>query len=166
MSIKSFDTSDYVPKRFGICYDPPQIILEYLKPSKNKLYHHKIKMGKYSGTKTHEIIDELYNKHGSYLNNTKINKVKVIQLVEKLKDKFAKKEDAKVSDDEQIDIDPNENLNKLSDIELHKKKKEMDKIYDKNFIKKDDKNFQYDIRKDFKADENGEIWDEDEDLLI
>ena len=40
----------------------------------------------------------------------------------------------------------------------------MDKFYDKNNNKVGDKNFQYDIRKDFVNDGNAE-WDEDEEIL-
>ena len=39
----SLDENDYMPKRFGISYNPPQIVVEYQKLSNNKLYHHKIK---------------------------------------------------------------------------------------------------------------------------
>ena len=37
---------DYIPKRFGLAYNPPQIVVEYQKPSSGKLYHHKIKLQK------------------------------------------------------------------------------------------------------------------------
>ena len=42
--MSNFEENDYVPKRFGISMNPPQIVVEYNKPSKNKLYHHKIKI--------------------------------------------------------------------------------------------------------------------------
>lgn len=41
------------------------------------------------------------------------------------------------------------------------KKKEMDKIYEKNKIEYGDKNFQYDIRKDFNNNQYAAEWDED-----
>jgi hypothetical protein len=43
----------------------------------------------------------------------------------------------------------NKNLNKLSDEELAKHKKAMDKEFDKNFVKPNDKNFVYDKVVDF-----------------
>lgn len=42
--INKLNTKDYMPKRFGLRYNPPIIILEYLTPSTGKLYHHKMKV--------------------------------------------------------------------------------------------------------------------------
>ena len=36
--------NEYFPKRFGLQYDPPVIVLEYLLKNLGKLYHHKIKV--------------------------------------------------------------------------------------------------------------------------
>ena len=36
--MSNFDEKDYSPRRFGISVSPPQIVVEYNKPSKNKLY--------------------------------------------------------------------------------------------------------------------------------
>ena len=41
-----FNINDYTPKRFGLNYNPPQIVLEYLTPSTGKLYHHKMRIHK------------------------------------------------------------------------------------------------------------------------
>ena len=58
--MSNFDENDYVPKRFGISYSPPQIVVEYNKPSKNKLYHHKIKLRNLSkDSKISEIVDDI-----------------------------------------------------------------------------------------------------------
>jgi hypothetical protein len=43
----SLNENDYMPKRFGISYNPPQIVVEYQKLSNNKLYHNKIKLHKF-----------------------------------------------------------------------------------------------------------------------
>jgi hypothetical protein len=42
-------------------------------------------------------------------------------------------------------------LNKLSDAEIKAHKKAMDVNYNKNFVGKDNPNFKYDTRKDFKT---------------
>jgi hypothetical protein len=44
--------SDFQPKRFALNYDPPILILEYLVPSTGKLYHHKMKLRKLTGSTT------------------------------------------------------------------------------------------------------------------
>lgn len=54
-------------------------------------------------------------------------------------------------------------LNKLSDFELQQHKAAMDKDYQKNFIKKGDKDFVYDKQVDFsKVAKVDASWDEDE----
>ena len=64
------------------------------------------------------------------------------------------------------DFDLNENLNLLSKEELDKKKKKMDEYYEQNNIKVGDKNFQYDIRKDFNNDECPAEWDDEDDDIF
>ena len=174
----AFDENDYIPKRFGISCNPPQIVVEYFKPSKNKLYHHKIKIKNLTKeAKISDIVDEIYKKHTLYLNNKKINKVKIIQLIEKLREKyFAQKESnekingekktKKTVNDYNREFDPNENLNLKTKEEIDKIKKKMDEYYEQNNIKVGDKDFQYDIRKEF--DNNGlpAEWDDDDEDLI
>ena len=176
--MSNFEENDYVPKRFGISMNPPRIVVEYNKPSKNKLYHHKIKIKNLSKeTKISDIVDEIYKKHGPYLNNKKVNKVKIIQLIEKLRQKYfaqnefeekvnTEKKAKKTVNDYKKDFDLNENLNLLSKEELDKKKKKMDEYYEQNNIKVGDKNFQYDIRKDFNNDECPAEWDDEDDDIF
>ena len=173
--MSAFDENDYIPKRFGISCTPPQIVVEYDKPSKNKLYHHKIKIKNLTKeTKISDIVEEIYKKHGPYLNNKKVNKVKIIQLIEKLREKyFAQKESdekvinekpKKTINDYKKDFDLDENLNALSKEELDKKKKKMDEYYEQNNIKVGDKNFVYDIRKDFYDEKLPAEWDDDDEI--
>ncbi|XP_077205205.1 centrosomal protein of 19 kDa isoform X2 [Paroedura picta] len=62
-------------------------------------------------------------------------------------------------------IDPEENLNKLDDQELAKKKKIMDELFEKNRKKKDDPDFVYNVEVDFPQGEEQEScgWDADSD---
>lgn len=61
-------------------------------------------------------------------------------------------------------INPEEDLNKLDDNELAKKKKIMDELFEKNRRKPNDPEFVYDLEVDFPQD--GQIescgWDEEE----
>ncbi len=160
----SLNENDYMPKRFGISYKPPQIVVECQKLSNNKLYHHKIKLHKFSSnTKISEIIDDMYKRHNVYLNHKKVNKAQIIQIVEKLREKLKNENEEKNKNDVKIVYNiKNENLNKLNKEELDQKKKEMDVFYEQNNIKKTDKNFQYDVRKDFNNNEGLADWDDDE----
>ena len=160
--------NDYMPKRFGISYKPPQIVVEYQKLSNNKLYHHKIKLHKFSSdAKISEIIDDMYKRHNVYLNHKRVNKAQIIQLVEKLREKLKNENEEKNKNDVKLVYNiKNENLNKLNKEELDQKKKEMDVFYEQNNIKKTDKNFQYDVRKDFNNNEGLADWDDEEDEEI
>ena len=247
---KVFNANDYIPKRFGLNYSPPQIIIEYLVPSTGKLYHHKMRLHKFTKEKNNaEIMKELYERHQAYLDKKKVSSEQLLRLVERLKQNFVprkrKKEDKKeeAKNDKKIEIkkeikneekkeekkeeksseieedfdfgevessmkeekqkekpkeniikkepekpkvpekkepmkkeDPeleeeeeeygfdefeDEDLNKLNDSQLKKKKAEMDVEFEKNNIKKGDANFQYDVRKEFDNEQYAAEWDDE-----
>ena len=244
---KVFNSNDYIPKRFGLNYSPPQIIIEYLAPSTGKLYHHKMRLHKFKKEKNNaEIIKELYEKHQVYLDKKKISSEQLVRLIERLKQNFVpikkksenkkeeeknqenkqkneikkeikkeekkeekkevkpeeksseieedfdfgevessmkseekkkekekpkepekkveKKENDELEEEEEeygFDDYDDEDLNKLNDSELKKKKAEMDVEFEKNNIKKGDANFKYDIRKEFDHEQYAAEWDEE-----
>lgn len=81
-----FNPNDYVPKRFALNYNPPQIIIEYLTPSSGKLYHHKMRLHKFTYDKnTTDVMKQLYDRHGIYLDKKKIKQKQIEKLIEKLK---------------------------------------------------------------------------------
>jgi centrosomal protein CEP19 len=89
-SIKITNT-DFAPKRFGLVYDPPTIILEYLVPSSGKLYHHKMKMLKLKGdSDSQETVDYLRKRHAQYFTSNKISDEQIIALIDRLKKKLPK----------------------------------------------------------------------------
>ena len=241
---KVFNSNDYIPKRFGLNYSPPQIVIEYLAPSTGKLYHHKMRLHKFKKEKNNaEIIKELYERHQIYLDKKKVSSEQLVRLIERLKQNFVprkkknenkkeeeknqenkqkveikkeiKKEEKKESKPEEkssemedfdfgevessmkseekkkekekepekkiekklekknneeleeeeeeygFDEFEDEDLNKLNDSELKKKKAEMDIGFEKNNIKKGDANFKYDIRKEFDHEQYAAEWDEE-----
>ncbi|KAL7397640.1 hypothetical protein ABVT39_025566 [Epinephelus coioides] len=61
-------------------------------------------------------------------------------------------------------LDPDEDLNKLDDDELARKKGQMDELFEKNRRRKDDPDFVYDVEKDFtKTAQEKCSWDEESD---
>lgn len=83
------EANDFVPKRFGLKYDPPAIILEYLVPSSGKLYHHKLKMPQLKGNSdTQETFDALKKKHNQYFAGNKVSETQIKTLIDKLKTKL------------------------------------------------------------------------------
>ena len=86
---KVFNSNDYIPKRFGLNYSPPQIIIEYLAPSTGKLYHHKMRLHKFTKEKSNaEVMKELYERHQVYLDKKKVSSEQLLKLIERLKQNF------------------------------------------------------------------------------
>ena len=126
-----FNINDYTPKRFGLNYNPPQIVLEYLTPSTGKLYHHKMRIHKLNpDKKTADIMKELYDRHTQYLDKKKVNPNQIIKLIEKIKSNFKpkeKKEDKKQEEkkDEIKDLkEENKEENKVENNKENEEKKE------------------------------------------
>ncbi len=113
----NFDQNDYEPRTIGLVYDPPQIIIEYFIPSMNKLKHHKIKLTKLkSETNIEELLKEIYDKHKSYLDPSKISQDQIIQNIEKLRSNIK------------------QNKNTLSELELNSNADNMLNDKDDNII--------------------------------
>ena len=78
---RRINPNDYNPKRFGLRYNPPQIIIEYLVPSTGKLYHHKMKLNKLQyESDLNQIMQELYDKHMIYLDARKIKPTQILSI--------------------------------------------------------------------------------------
>lgn len=61
-------------------------------------------------------------------------------------------------------LDPTQDLNKLDDDELARKKGKMDELFEKNRKKKDDPEFVYDVDVEFSANNQEKCsWDEESD---
>lgn len=223
------DSNDYMPKRFGLKYDPPTIVLEYMVMSLGKLYHHKMKLMRLkSDSDINEMIDYLYSRHSFYLKEEVVGRQqlanliirlqkrmelksnsrpvqsktsapvkkapepvkkaaepvkKALEPVKKLPDlkqkyvpdpipsslpslaqKKPKVDDGWGNDDDddgwgdissKKELDYNkDDLNKLTVEELEREKAKMDVEFEKKRIKPDDKNFEYDVRKEFVAKED------------
>ena len=183
-----FNINDYTPKRFGLNYNPPQIILEYLTPSTGKLYHHKMRIHKLNqDKKTADIMKELYDRHQQYLDKKKVNPNQIIKLIEKIKSNFKPREKKEVKKEEKKEVKKEEikevkNEEKKEEIKEEKKEEKKDddddedeynfdefndedlnKLSDEELNEKKNEmnNYQYDVRKDFNHEEYAAEWDDD-----
>jgi centrosomal protein CEP19 len=87
---------DYVPKRFGLRFDPPTIIVEYLVPSSGKLYHHKMKIvGLKESSDSKEVIETLQKKHSAYFTSNKLIDDQLTKLIDRLKKRLPPKKQEK-----------------------------------------------------------------------
>lgn len=182
-----FNPNDYEPRRFGLKYDPPQIIMEYFVPSSNKLKHHKIKLPKLKPeSKIDEIIKEIYEKHSIYLDQSKVPQKQILNLVDKLKDnlkhinnknylldqdqehseeinhntKINSIKEENEEDDPYSKFDNSEvDLNKLEIDDINKIKEKMEKAFENHSIKPCDPEYKYDVRKDFNKNKIDPEWD-------
>jgi centrosomal protein CEP19 len=78
---RKISPNDYNPKRFGLKYNPPQIIIEYLTPSTGKLYHHKMKINRLQHeSDINQIMNEIYEKHMIYLDARKIKPTQILSI--------------------------------------------------------------------------------------
>ena len=147
-----FNINDYTPKRFGLNYNPPQIVLEYLTPSTGKLYHHKMRIHKLNpDKKTADIMKELYDRHTQYLDKKKVNPNQIIKLIEKIKSNFKpreKKEDKKQEEKKEL---------KEEKKELKEEKKELKEEKKEDGIAKEDG-----IEKEEKKEEKKKEEDDDD----
>lgn len=65
-------------------------------------------------------------------------------------------------DDEVVSNADVEDLNKLSDSELNKKKAEMDQVFEQHRVRPGDEGFQYDVEVDFENGKNVSGWDSED----
>lgn len=206
------DPDDYMPKRFGLKYNPPTIVLEYMVMSLGKLYHHKMKLMRLKpDSDVNEMVDYLYSRHGFYIKEETVSRQQLANLITRLQkrmpaetgnneniqrtevkapasktvkpvvqkhvlsenpipssympsaaSKMAKQkstpdddwgnnysdDDWGNDDDKNKDYD-NFDMNKLTLEELKKEKSKMDVEFEKNRKKPGDKDFEYDVRKEF-----------------
>ena len=187
---KVFNSNDYIPKRFGLNYSPPQIVIEYLAPSTGKLYHHKMRLHKFKKEKNNaEIIKELYERHQIYLDKKKVSSEQLVRLIERLKQNFVprkkktenKKEEAKndvkaepkkeIKKEEKKEIKPEEKSSEMEDFDFgevessmksEEKKKEKEKEPEKKIEKKLEKKDNEELEEE--EEEYGFDEFEDEDL--
>jgi len=83
------EPNDYVPKRFGLKFGPPTIIVEYLIPSSGKLYHHKIKLSHLkSDSDTWDALEAIKKKNPLYFAGNKIADDQITDLINRLKKKL------------------------------------------------------------------------------
>ncbi|NWY58696.1 CEP19 protein, partial [Chionis minor] len=145
----------YVAKKCGICFQPPSIILIYKDNSEDKTRQRIMPVRNFSRFSDCSLAaEQLKNnpRHKAYLEGVSLHQLQKLysllkghlggeSLAESL-EKFQQEET----------IDPEEDMNKLDDTELAKRKSIMDELFKKNRKKKEDPDFVYDIEVDFPQD--------------
>ncbi|KAM3930319.1 centrosomal protein of 19 kDa [Leptodactylus fuscus] len=155
----------YKAKKCGIRFEPPAIILVYEK-TEGKPRQRIMPIRNFSKfSDCSRAAEQLKNipRHRQYLEDVSL---KQLERLYKLLKAHLKGETLEVSlsnIQKEETVDPEEDLNKLDDKELAKKKSIMDELFEKNRKKKDDPDFEYNVEVDFPQDGVVEScgWDEE-----
>merc|ERR1711924_18388 len=87
------DKEDICPKRFGLTYDPPSIVLEYLQTSTGKLFHRKIGLKRLKpGTDASRVAEKMRQKNEGLLAEDKVSFEQLVSLVRRLQETLASEE--------------------------------------------------------------------------
>ncbi|TRZ23481.1 hypothetical protein HGM15179_003636 [Zosterops borbonicus] len=161
----------FIAQKCGICFQPPSIILIYRDSSQDKTRQRIMPVRNFSRfSDCGRAAEQLKNnpRHKAYLEGVSQRQLQKLytllrghlegqSLAESL-EKFRQEET----------IDPEEDMNKLDDKELAKRKSIMDELFEKNRKKKDDPDFVYNVEVEFPLDEQLEscTWDIESDEEI
>ena len=98
-------SSDITPRRFGLKFDPPTIILEYKVPAKNKLYLHIMPMPELEPSHDpYDWLDILRKEHKSFLDPKLIEEKQILNLIQKLQQNLTQdSHEESDEDDDQYD---------------------------------------------------------------
>lgn len=78
-------STDITPRRFGLKYEPPTIILEYKVMSKNKLYLHIMPMPELEPSHDpYDWLEILRKEHKPFLDPKIVEENQILSLIEKL----------------------------------------------------------------------------------
>ncbi|XP_055424573.1 centrosomal protein of 19 kDa isoform X1 [Bubalus kerabau] len=143
-------------KKCGIRFQPPAIILIYENEIKGKSRQRIMPVRNFSKySDCNRAAEQLKNnpRHKGYLEQVSLKQLE--KLFSFLRGNLWGQSLAETMEQIQREttIDPEEDLNKLDDKELAKRKSIMDELFEKNQKKKDDPNFVYDIEVEFPQDE-------------
>ncbi|XP_033095241.1 centrosomal protein of 19 kDa-like [Anneissia japonica] len=161
---------DVAPKKCGVKLDPPMLVLTYENASK-KLRVRSMPLRNFTkNSNIPRFATELKNnpRHKQYLEHvSKFQIEKLLKIVQEVLRGSSLNESLDITKKE-YEIDPNEDLNKLDDEDLQRKKTAMNNSYEMNRRKPGDPDYQYDIEVEFPAMKNEGIetsaWDSGSDL--
>ncbi|XP_041356459.1 centrosomal protein of 19 kDa-like [Gigantopelta aegis] len=152
-------------KKCGVKFDPPALVLMYMDRKANKLRLRTMPLRNFDkSSKLENVIEGLKSKQAKYVAH--IQPAQLLRLLTIIKDKLnGMSLEASLARNDALDqIDPDEDLNKLDEETLWRKKLLMDKEFEKNRKKPGDPEFQYEVTEEFETEGPGiesAGWDSD-----
>ncbi|XP_029355640.1 centrosomal protein of 19 kDa [Echeneis naucrates] len=150
-------------KRCGVQFSPPSIILIYQNTETKKVRKRIIPVrnfSKYSDCSMAAERLKSHSRHRDYLEGVSQSQLEKLLII--LRDHLQgfSLEHSLAS----FHLDPDEDLNKLDDENLARKKGQMDELFERNRRHKDDPDFVYDLEVDFSKHTQAKCsWDEESD---
>ena len=95
-------SNDILPRRFGLKFDPPTIILEYRVVSKNKLYLHIMPMPELEPSHDpYDWLEILRKEHTTFLDPKMVEEKQILGLIQRLQENLIEdsQEDSQKDDD-------------------------------------------------------------------
>ncbi|NXK92035.1 CEP19 protein, partial [Formicarius rufipectus] len=161
-------TMAFTAQKCGVCFQPPSIILIYKDHSQDKTRRRVMPIRNFSKFSDCSVAaEQLKNnpRHKAYLEGVSLRQLQKLYSLLRghLGGESLAESLEKFQQEETIDLE--EDMNKLDDKELAKRKSIMDELFEKNRKKKDDPDFVYDIEVEFPQDEQLEScgWDMESD---
>ncbi|XP_074860086.1 centrosomal protein of 19 kDa [Carettochelys insculpta] len=158
----------YIAKKCGIRFHPPSIILIYEEENKDRVHQRIMPIRNFSKfSDCSRAAEQLKNnpRHKAYLQRVSLQQLQKLYCL--LRGHLQGQSLAQSLEQIQKEqtVDPEEDLNKLDDKELAKRKSIMDELFEKNRKKKDDPDFIYNVEVEFPQDEQLEScgWDAESD---
>ncbi|NXN94971.1 CEP19 protein, partial [Rhinopomastus cyanomelas] len=154
----------YTAKKCGVCFQPPSIVLIYKEDSQDKTRQRIMPVRSFAKFSDCSIAaEQLKNnpRHKAYLEGVPLHQLVKLYILLKGHLRGESLAESLEKYQQQQTIDPEEDMNKLDDKELAKRKSIMDELFTKNRKTKDDPDFVYDIEVEFPQDEEMEScgWD-------
>ena len=155
--------SEIQPIRLGVRFKPPTLLLNYHDPNKGVSRRRSMPIRNLSKTSDcYSEASKLKKRHEKYLGqlSTVLIEKFVRLLQEMMKGKSVNEALKDIKMDFSINVD--EDMNKLSDRELQRRKELMDLNFKKNQVKIGDADFVYDKQVDFSKEDKVESgWDDE-----
>ncbi|XP_072201011.1 centrosomal protein of 19 kDa [Excalfactoria chinensis] len=151
-----------VAQKCGIRFQPPSVILIY--KEKDKTRRRVMPVRNFSQFSDCAMAaEQLKNnpRHKAYLEGVPLRQLRKLHGLLRAHLRGQSLAESLEEMEQEETIDPEEDMNKLDDQELARRKSIMDELFEKNRKKKDDPDFVYDIEVEFAQDEQLEScgWD-------
>ncbi|KAK3096299.1 hypothetical protein FSP39_025462 [Pinctada imbricata] len=145
-------SNDIELKRCGIKFSPPAIVLNYLIKDSGKMHRRTMPLRSFNkNSNIEKTVEELSQnqRHKKYIDC--MPKFQLLRLVTIIRDKLMgmSLEESLAKNDEIDKLDPEEDLNKVDQEVLQRKKSIMEETFEKNVKRPGDPGYVYDVEVDF-----------------